>query len=37
MKWEYLKRSNIQEHYDNNKDEIDLINSNTEVKGIWAQ
>lgn len=37
MKWEYLKRSNIQEHYDNNKDEIDLINQNTEVKGIWAQ
>lgn len=37
MKWEYLKRSNIQEHYDNNKDEIDLINNNTQVKGIWAQ
>jgi len=37
MKWEYLKRSNIQEHYDNNKKEIDLINQNTEVKGIWAQ
>jgi outer membrane protein OmpA-like peptidoglycan-associated protein len=37
MKWEYLKNSNIQEHYDNNKDEIDLINKNTEVKGIWAQ
>lgn len=37
MKWEYLKHSNIQEHYDNNKKEVDLINSNTEVKGIWAQ
>ena len=37
MKWEYLNRSNIQEHYDNNKDEIDLINNNTQVRGIWAQ
>ena len=37
MKWEYLNRSNIQEHYDNNKKEVDLINSNTEVKAIWAQ
>jgi hypothetical protein len=37
MKWEYLNRSNIQEHYDNNKKEVDLINANTDVKGIWAE
>ena len=37
MKWEYLKASKIQEHYDNNKKEIDLINANTDVKGIWAE
>ena len=35
MKWEYLKNSNIQEHYDNNKKEIDLINKNTDTLGKW--
>lgn len=37
MKWEYLKTSNIKEHYDNNPDEIRLINENTGVKGILAK
>ena len=37
MKWEYLNRSNIQEHYDNNKKEVNLINANTDVKGIWVE
>jgi GDP-D-mannose dehydratase len=36
MKWEYLNRSNIKEHYDNNPKEIELINANTDVKGILA-
>lgn len=34
MKWETIKRLNIGTHYDNNQDEIDLINKNTEAKGI---
>jgi len=33
MKWETIKRLNIAEHYDNNPDEIRLINENTEAKG----
>jgi hypothetical protein len=34
MKWETVKRLNIGTHYDNNQDEIDLINNNTDSKGI---
>jgi hypothetical protein len=34
MKWEIIKRLNIGTHYDNNQDEIDLINKNTQCKGI---
>lgn len=34
MKWEYLKRSNIREHYDNNQQEIDLIRKNTNVRAV---
>lgn len=33
MKWETIKRLNIYEHYDNNPDEIKLINENTDAKG----
>lgn len=34
MKWETVKQLNIGTHYDNNQDEIDLINKNTDTKGI---
>jgi hypothetical protein len=34
MKWETVKRLNIGTHYDNNQNEIDLINNNTDAKGI---
>ena len=34
MKWEEVKRLNIGTHYDNNQKEIDLINKNTDTKGI---
>ena len=34
MKWETIKRLEIATHYDNNQDEIDLINKNTEARGI---
>lgn len=34
MKWETIKRLKIGIHYDNNQDEIDLINRNTDAKGI---
>jgi hypothetical protein len=34
MKWETIKRLNIGTHYDNNQREIDLINENTDAKGI---
>lgn len=34
MKWETIKRLGIATHYDNNQDEIDLINKNTEARGI---
>lgn len=34
MKWEEVKRLNIGTHYDNNQQEIDLINSNTDTKAI---
>lgn len=34
MKWETIKRLNIGTHYDNNQQEIDLINKNTDTKGI---
>jgi len=33
MKWETIKRLGIGTHYDNNPDEIRLINENTEAKG----
>lgn len=33
MKWETIKRLNIGTHYDNNQQEVDLINSNTDTKG----
>lgn len=36
MKWETVKRLNIGTHYDNNQDEIDLINKNTDASGIKA-
>ena len=34
MKWETIKRLKIGTHYDNNQEEIDLINKNTDAKGI---
>lgn len=34
MKWETVKRLEIGIHYDNNQTEIDLINTNTDTKGI---
>jgi hypothetical protein len=34
MKWETVKRLDIGTHYDNNQREIDLINQNTDTKGI---
>ena len=34
MKWETIKRLGIGTHYDNNQNEINLINSNTDTKGI---
>lgn len=34
MKWETIKRLNIGTHYDNNQEEIDLINQKTNCKGI---
>ena len=34
MKWVTIKRLEIGTHYDNNQREIDLINSNTDTKGI---
>lgn len=34
MKWEQIKRLSIGTHYDNNQQEIDLINKNTDTKGI---
>lgn len=33
-KWETIKRLDIGAHYDNNQQEIDLINENTDAKGI---
>ena len=33
MKWETIKRLGIGKHYDNNEDEIRLINENTEARG----
>lgn len=33
-KWETIKRLGIGVHYDNNLKEIDLVNSNTDTKGI---
>jgi len=33
-KWEAIKRLDIGVHYDNNQQEIDLINANTEAKGV---
>lgn len=37
MKWEEIKKLGIGTHYDNNQNEIDLINSNTQAKGIKFQ
>lgn len=34
MKWELIKKLGIGTHYDNNQNEIDLINKNTETKGM---
>jgi hypothetical protein len=34
MKWETIKRLGIDIHYDNNQDEIDLIDKNTDAVGI---
>jgi hypothetical protein len=34
MKWDLIKKLNIGTHYDNNQNEIDLINQNTQTKGI---
>lgn len=34
MKWETIKRLGISTHYDNNQQEIDLINGNTDTKGM---
>jgi hypothetical protein len=34
MKWETIKSLNIATHYDNNQKEIDLINRNTDAKGV---
>lgn len=34
MKWETIKRLNIATHYDNNQKEIDLINKNTDARGV---
>ena len=33
MKWETIKRLGIGKHYDNNEDEIRLINENTDARG----
>ena len=33
-KWEAIKKLDIGVHYDNNQQEIDLINANTEAKGV---
>ena len=37
MKWEEIKKLGIGTHYDNNQKEIDLINLNTDAKGIKFQ
>lgn len=34
MKWETIKRLGIGTHYDNNQQEVDLINTNTDSKGL---
>lgn len=34
MKWELIKKLGIGTHYDNNQNEIDLINKNTDTKGL---
>lgn len=37
MKWETIKRLGIETHYDNNQNEIDLINENTDTVGLKFQ
>jgi len=37
MKWETIKRLGIGKHYDNNEEEIRLINENTEARGELIQ
>ena len=34
MKWEQIKKLGIGTHYDNNQREVDLINKNTEARGM---
>lgn len=34
MKWETIKRLGIDIHYDNNQDELDLIDKNTDAVGV---
>lgn len=36
-KWETIQRLNIDEHYDNNPEQIKKINENTKAKGILWQ
>jgi uncharacterized HAD superfamily protein len=34
-KWKYVERYNIDQHYDNNVEQITKINANTSAKGTW--
>ena len=34
-KWKYVKEYNIDQHYDNNVEQITKINANTPSKGTW--
>ena len=34
LKWETIKRLGIDIHYDNNQDELDLIDKNTDAVGV---
>lgn len=33
-KWPVIKRLGIKRHYDNNKEQVDKINSNTQAEGV---
>ena len=33
-KWPLIKRLGIKRHYDNNKEQVDKINSNTQAEGV---